>query len=590
MIGHVFACTLVALCACIAALVLRHRCGAGFRHAVLLIAVLRFGVPTAWLASLAPRVHTSRAVEQFGVILLHPGAAALAPVGRTVARSPQPWLLLWALGFAASMGLWAFRAFRRVPAVRPPNEMESEILAGVPLRIVAAGHVPGACGWLRPRVVLPDGLSDHLSPAELRAVADHEMAHIRRHDNLWAVLVHAVVSVFWFHPLLWWMERRMLAERETACDEMVLRSGNHPEAYVAGLAKVCRMTFAGAAGYAGITGSNLATRMEQIMKWNLTRTSSPFPRALAGASLTIVMLMPLAAGLLRAQKPSPQHPDAMFQAGLDAMNAQRFDEAYEDFRKSQDAYPYPNTRGLMGMVEVRIKQGRTEEAVALLDSALAQHPDVNLKLALGTVLVRTHNYPRGLTVFQGLQGEGDLTPSQSGDVYIRLGETYRRMGNYDAAIASLTKAKELLPDNVAVVSTLSITLEQAGRRDEAARGYREVLTADPNNGVALNNLAYLIADTGGNLDTALDYAQRAGQALPNSVEVSDTLGWIYLKRNQPAQAFAAFRSAWERNPAEASYRTHLALAAGSEELKQLLRAPDSPENRDRIRTLLQAIQ
>jgi beta-lactamase regulating signal transducer with metallopeptidase domain len=55
--------------------------------------------------------------------------------------------------------------------------------------------------------------------------------HVRRHDNLTAALHMLVEAVFWFHPLVWWMERHMVEERERACDEAVVELGGRPEAY-----------------------------------------------------------------------------------------------------------------------------------------------------------------------------------------------------------------------------------------------------------------------------------------------------------------------------------------------------------------------
>jgi Flp pilus assembly protein TadD len=161
----------------------------------------------------------------------------------------------------------------------------------------------------------------------------------------------------------------------------------------------------------------------------------------------------------------------------------------------------------------------------------------------------------------------------------------------------LRKAKDLEPGNVVVLSTLALCLDQSGRHEEAAQGYRDALAADPNNGANNNNLAYLIAERGGDLDVALVHAQRAKQAMPGSAEVNDTLGWIYLKRKQSDQAIAAFREAFEQKPGENVYRTHLAMALDqkgdaskeAEELKLLLRAAPSPENEARIRVLLQAV-
>jgi Flp pilus assembly protein TadD/Zn-dependent protease with chaperone function len=555
-------CTLAALAAIGAALLLPRRTGAAFRHALLLAAVLRFALPTSWLAAagarFAPRLHASPAVEEFGAFLLHPGAVALQPLSRAASHSPQPWLALWALGAAGCLALWAVRTLRGIPAVRPPNDLESDILAGIPLRIVACDHVPGACGWLRACVVLPDGLSDHLTPAELRAVAAHEMAHIRRRDNFWAAVVHGVVSVFWFHPLLWWMERRMLADRETACDEMVLRAGAEPEDYIAGLAKVCRMTFAGAAGYAGITGANLAARMEQIMKLPFHRDSSPFPRAATGAALAILMLLPLAAGLTRAQEAAPPDSD----------------------------------RELAIAVERYLASGHELEAITLLELHLAQNPaDAELKLMLGNVLVRTGKYDRALAVLQEL-----LKSRATADLYLRIGETYRRAGNDGAALAALRKAKEMAPENVAVVSTLALVQDHAGMHDQAAQSYRDVLILNPNNPVALNNYAFLLSES--DLEAALSYAHRAVHLMPNEPNTQDTLGWVYLKRKQTVEAFASFRQAFEQKPADAAIRSHLAMAIEQKgdaskqaaELKLLLHQPDSPDNQRQIRALLQEIQ
>ena len=59
----------------------------------------------------------------------------------------------------------------------------------------------------------------------MEAILAHELMHVRRHDNLTAALHMLVEAVFWFHPLVWWMERRMVEERERACDEAVIRWG-----------------------------------------------------------------------------------------------------------------------------------------------------------------------------------------------------------------------------------------------------------------------------------------------------------------------------------------------------------------------------
>ena len=80
---------------------------------------------------------------------------------------------------------------------------------------------PVTVGWLRPVVILP-GTWQRWSAARLDAVLAHEQAHVRRRDPLvqWLALLNR--AIFWFHPLAWWLERRLSALAEQACDEAVL--------------------------------------------------------------------------------------------------------------------------------------------------------------------------------------------------------------------------------------------------------------------------------------------------------------------------------------------------------------------------------
>jgi uncharacterized protein (TIGR03435 family) len=102
--------------------------------------------------------------------------------------------------------------------------------------------VPVTVGFFRPRVILPEywrGWPD----AQLDAVLTHERAHARRRDPLvqWLALLNR--AVFWFHPLAWWLERRLCALAEEACDLAVIEQGHDPRdysRYLLDLARVVR--------------------------------------------------------------------------------------------------------------------------------------------------------------------------------------------------------------------------------------------------------------------------------------------------------------------------------------------------------------
>ena len=92
-------------------------------------------------------------------------------------------------------------------------------------------QVPAAIGLFRPVVVVPRWVLDELSAGELNQVLLHELAHLRRRDA-WTNLAQQIVkAVFFFHPAVWWIERKISLEREMACDDAVLAETENPRAY-----------------------------------------------------------------------------------------------------------------------------------------------------------------------------------------------------------------------------------------------------------------------------------------------------------------------------------------------------------------------
>jgi beta-lactamase regulating signal transducer with metallopeptidase domain len=90
--------------------------------------------------------------------------------------------------------------------------------------------VPVTVGVLRPRVILPV-FSRDWPQAQMDAVLMHEREHARRRDPLsqWLALLNR--AIFWFHPLAWWLERKLAGLAEEACDAAVLARGHDPQQY-----------------------------------------------------------------------------------------------------------------------------------------------------------------------------------------------------------------------------------------------------------------------------------------------------------------------------------------------------------------------
>jgi uncharacterized protein (TIGR03435 family) len=160
---------------------------------------------------------------------------------------------------------------------------------------------PGVIGIFRPVLLLPEGIEERLTPAQLDAVITHELCHVKRRDNLFASIHMVVEATFWFHPLVWWIGARLLEERERACDEAVLCLGGEPSVYAEAIVNVCKAYVESPlACVAGVTGSDLKKRIEEIMANRIAlRLNFTKKAALAIAGIT-VLAVPIAVGMMNA--------------------------------------------------------------------------------------------------------------------------------------------------------------------------------------------------------------------------------------------------------------------------------------------------
>jgi Tfp pilus assembly protein PilF len=109
--------------------------------------------------------------------------------------------------------------------------------------------------------------------------------------------------------------------------------------------------------------------------------------------------------------------------------------------------------------------------------------------------------------------------------------------------------------------TMAGMIAQAEGDDAGARARLErAVSIESRAAVASNNLAWLLAEEGTNLDRALQLAQAATTAAPDAPEMLDTLGWVYYKKKSPDLAVPAFNSAVEKSPNNPLYHYHLGLA------------------------------
>lgn len=319
-----------------------------------------------------------------------------------------------------------------------------------------------------------------------------------------------------------------------------------------------------------------------------------FTRILRAQALSGLGRIPEARTELQALiKTDPQLMEARFRLGLLELAAGNHAAAEQVFRQcASDAKGEVLCQ--IGLADVYSAQKQYDKAIALLKEQLATSPGRrDLMMALGNTSVLAGRYDQAVEVFrQMLAKEPD-----SADLNLRLAETQRRSGNIPQAIEGFRRVKQLQPNNPNAAIWLALLLHSTGREADAKTEYEQILRLQSDNAVALNNLAYVIAEQGGDLDVALTYAQRAKQKAPNSLEVADTLGWIYLKKNLRSNALEIYRDLVAKAPGNPTFRYHHGMALfqqgnrpeARKELEAALRNRPSKDEEGKIRELLQKI-
>jgi len=130
------------------------------------------------------------------------------------------------------------------------------------------------------------------------------------------------------------------------------------------------------------------------------------------------------------------------------------------------------------------------------------------------------------------------------------------------AMTLLSKLAESQPKFAGAQVRMGQLAEMKQDWNAAESYYKKALQLEPDNLLAKNNLAWVYAEHGGDgdLDLALKYAQEAQQGAPNNPSVSDTLGWILVKKKRYPTAIQLLRDSVQKDPKNAEYNYHLAAA------------------------------
>jgi uncharacterized protein (TIGR03435 family) len=322
---------------------------------VLAAAMEQIALPFSLAASPAAVPYTGAAPET---------AAAASRLGNLW---PVILLAIWMCGFLFVVFSWVRGWLRIRASVRLSSR--TALLAEVPVLSSPLLLEPGVFGIFRPVLLLPQGIDDRLSPAQLDAIIAHEICHLRRRDNLTAAIHMVVEALFWFHPAVWWIKTRLLEERELACDEIVLRSGNEAEVYAESILNVCKFCIESPlACVAGVAGSDLKGRIVRIMTGKAASNLGPGRKLLLAMAATVAISIPVVFGLVHIKQADALTPaqglagiwQCTLHAGLDLRGVIEISKAkngeYNGIFHAidQTSAPFPVTRITLDGAAVKI--------------------------------------------------------------------------------------------------------------------------------------------------------------------------------------------------------------------------------------------
>ena len=293
----------------------------------------------------------------------------------------------------------------------------------------------------------------------------------------------------------------------------------------------------------------------------------------------------------------PSDPNALYQLGVLETAAGKWKPANDAFLACYNAYP-ANIRGLKAVVDIHVARREFDQALAILQTEVKRFPQrADLRSALAECASRAGHPDLAGSQMEEAFSKVDPNSPASAELHRKLAEIQISGGNLKAALPHLERARQLQPGDAKTLYELGVLYERLGRLQEAVPVYAASVKIDGGNIRALNNLAYAMSETGGDLDQALTFAQRAQQLAPGRLEISDTVGSIYLKKNLPDEALEIFEKIVQKSPSEAIFRYHFAMALlqngdvakAKQELEKALASHPTPDDAEKIQAQLAKI-
>ncbi len=259
----------------------------------------------------------------------------------------------------------------------------------------------------------------------------------------------------------------------------------------------------------------------------------------------------------KAIEVAPQSPVGYVQLGNLRLLQKQFNPAAKAFQKALDVDP-KNSDALGGLMNTYLVQKQVDKAIAAANAQIAKVPNSSAFYdLLGTALFNNKKDYAGAEA--ALRKAAELDKKNS-DALLKLGQALHAQGSADKAIATYQQSIKDNPNEVSFYILLGELYEGQKNWDGAKNMYQKALKIQHDNPVASNNLAFVMLQTGGNVDVAISLAQTARRLMPDSPNAADTLGWAYYQKGLYPTAIDLFKEALKKVPNDPTFQDHLKKA------------------------------
>lgn len=263
------------------------------------------------------------------------------------------------------------------------------------------------------------------------------------------------------------------------------------------------------------------------------------------------------AQILAAKQLAPNNAGVHIDIALLYNSEKKYPEAEREYQAALQAAP-DNAAVLDQYTGFLVFRGELAKAVTLTEQFLTRNPkDSRAHLVLSGVQLRARNFKVARAeAEQAIQ----LAP-KSIPAYLELGQVLDTQGDTAGALQAYQNALAVDPNDAALLTQVGNIYMKQGDLSRAAEEFQKAIGANPPNyAAAENNLAWIYAEQGQNLDVALGLAQKAKSQYPETASFTDTLAWVMYKKGDYSGAIPYLQDCVKKSPETGQFKFHLGMA------------------------------